>query len=208
MQACRLGWSIGLILSAGLPSCAVAPTPVSYEGRMISKVIIRHNLRENATRENDGRLRNYMTIREGKRYSYELADDTIRSLWESGHIDNARLLVEDDGKSIRMIVEVEERPRCGPSPFIGNTAFSDQKLALVIQPTFKGPLTEKMIEIGRGKLEKFYRREGYKQVRVTIDYERWGKQSVQDFVFVIEEGQRTPPWYEGLFRTPEKAMAP
>lgn len=204
----RLGWSISLVLTAGLPSCAVAPKPVSYEGRMISKVIIRHNLRENATRENDGRLRNFMTIREGKRYSYELADDTIRSLFESGLVDDARLLVEEDGKSIRVFVEVEERPRCGPSPFIGNTAFSDQKLALVIQPTFKGPLTEKMIEIGRGKLEQFYRRHGYKQVSITIDYEHWGKRSVQDFVFVIEEGPRTPPWYERVFKAPEKVTAP
>ena len=177
---------------------------------MISKVIIRHNLRENATRENDGRLRNFMAIREGKRYSNELADDTIRSLWESGHIDDARLLVEEDGKSIRVVVEVEDRPRMGPCllHFIGNTAFSDLKLAKVISPSFKGPITESQVEAARLELEQFYCRHGYKQVRITINYERWGKRSVQDFVFVIEEGPRTPPWYERLFKAPKKATAP
>jgi outer membrane protein insertion porin family len=175
---------------------------------MISNLIIRHNLPENATRENDQRLRNHMTIREGKRYSYELADDTIRGLYESGLIDDVHLRFEEDGQSIQVTVEVVGRPRWGPPLFIGNTVFSDQKLARVLKPAFKGQLTERTIEIGREKLVRFHRQHGYNQALITIDYEHWGKRSVQDFVFVIEEGPRTPPWYEGLFRPSEKATAP
>lgn len=177
---------------------------------MISKVVIRHNFPENANRENDERLGNYMSIREGKRYSNELAEDTLRSLYESGLIDDARFLVEEDGQSIRIFVEVEDRPRIGPCllHFIGNTAFSDLKLAKVISPSFKNPITESQVESARQKLEHYYRGWGYKQVCITINYVRWGKRSVQDLVFVIEEGPRTPPWYEGLFRPSEKATAP
>lgn len=175
---------------------------------MISKVIIRHNFLENANRENDERLRNYMRIREGKRYSNELAEDTIRSLWESGHVDDVRLLVEEDGQSIRVFVEVEDHPPFGPLRFVGNAAFSDLKLARVIQSSLKRPVTEDMIEIQRRELEQFYRRQGYKQVHITINYEHWGKRSIQNFVFAIEEGPRTSPWYEGLFRPSEKATAP
>ena len=205
----RLRWNIGLILFAALPSCGVAPTPVSYEGRMISKVIIRHKLAEDANRENDGRLRNYMTIREGKPYSYELADDTIRSLWESGYVDDARLLVEEDGKSIRVFVEVEDRPGFGPCPSImGSKAFSDLKLWLIVKDTLTRPITESQVEFASQKLEQFYRRHGYKQVSIAINYERWGKRSIQSFTLEIEEGPRTPSWYEGIFRSPEKATAP
>lgn len=176
---------------------------------MISKVIIRHNFPENANRENDERLRNFMTIREGKRYSIDLANDTIVGLFESGLIDDARLLVEEDGQAIRVLVEVEERQRCGPRPsIVGNTVFSDQKLFRSIQPTLALPITELHAEAAREELEQFYRQHGYKHVSITIDYEHWGKRSVQDFVLVIQEGPRTPPWYEGLFRPSGKATAP
>ncbi|OYV07402.1 MAG: hypothetical protein CFE26_01165 [Verrucomicrobiales bacterium VVV1] len=204
----RLGWLIALVLMAGLPSCTVAPKPISFEGRMISSVVIRHSLAEFATHDWDQRLLGYMKLKKGILYSNELADHDIRSLYESGYVDDVRFRVEEDGQSIRVFVEVEERPPFGPSPFTGNTAFSDQELARVTRSSLKRPLTEDMIEIHRKKLEQFYRQQGYKQVRITINYERWGKRSVQDFVFVIEEGPRTPPWYERLFQSPGKATAP
>ena len=208
MLARRLGWSIGLILSAGLSSCAVAPKPVSYEGRMISSVVIRHNLPESANHSWDGHLRNYMKLKKGILFSEQLAEHDLRSLYESGYVDDVRIRIDEAGKSILVIVEVADRPRFGPSPFVGNVVFSDQKLAHVTRSSLKRPLTEDMIEIHRKELEKFYHRQGYKQASITIDYEHWGKRSVQDFVFVIEEGPRTPPWYERLFRALENVTAP
>ncbi|MEI7927189.1 MAG: hypothetical protein WCH40_01465 [Verrucomicrobiales bacterium] len=133
-----------------------------------------------------------------------MADDTIRGLYESGLVDDARLLAEEDGQSIRVFVEVEDRPGFGPCPCImGNEAFSDPKLWLVVKDTITRPTTETQVEVARQKLEQFYRRYGYKQVRITIDYEHWGKRSLQDFIFVTQEGQITPPCHEGPFRTPE-----
>lgn len=210
LPARSLGWMISLILPVVLPSCTEATRPLSLKGRMISKVIIRHNLPEKANRENDARLRHFMSIREGRRYSTRLADDTIRSLFESGLIDNARLLAEEDGQSIRILVEVEDRPECGPClpRFIGNTAFSDQRLAKVIRPRLKEPITESDLEAARQKLEHHYREWGYKQVRITINDERWGKRSIENFAFEIEEGPKTLPWYEGLLRSPGHATPP
>jgi outer membrane protein assembly factor BamA len=179
---------------------------------MISELIIRHDLPENANHGQDRLLRRFMKLREGSHYSTELADQDLVALFESGLIDDARILAEPRDKSIRLIVEVRERQRCGPCQrgFIGNTAFSDQKLAKVISSRLKGLFTESKLEEARQELERYYRRWGYKQVHITIDYEHWGKRSVQDFVivFVIKEGPRTQPWYEGLFRPSEKATAP
>lgn len=149
-----------------------------------------------------------MKLREGIPYSDKLADHDLVALFESGLIDDARFLAEPDDESIRLIVEVQERPTCGPCPFIGNTVFSDQRLATVIRPCFTKPITKPQVEAARVTLERYYRKWGYKQVHIDIDYEHWGKRSVQDFVLKIQEGTRTPPWYERLFQSSEKATTP
>ena len=205
----RFEWLIPLVLSVGFSSCTVAPKPTSIEGKIISSVVIRHSLPERASHAWDRKLCSYIKIKEGIPYSNELADDSIRSLFESGYVDDARLLAEEDVRSVRMIIEVEDHPAMGPGPsIVGNTAFSDLKLFRLVRPIFKGPILEIQVEAAREKIQQFYRRENYKQAKVTINYERWGKRNIQEFVLIVEEGPRTPSWYEGIFRSPEKAAAP
>ncbi len=204
------GWLHTLILFAGLCSCAVDPKSNILEGKLISSVVIRHSMQERATHEWDRHLRSYMKLRTGIPYSSELAEHDIRSLYESGYVDDARLLAEEDGQALRIIFEIKDDPGCGPNNFsiIGNAAYSDLKLGLVLKSVIKNPITETQVMAARDELEEFYHRHGYQQAHITIDYKHWGERSIPDFVLVIDEGLRTTPWYEALFQLSGNTMAP
>jgi len=78
----------------------------------------------------EDRLRSLIKSLPGTKYSAEKVDADIGSLYYSGYVDDILVDTKPAGDSVRLIIVVTIRPLCGPSGFIGNRAFSDQKLAL------------------------------------------------------------------------------
>ena len=70
-----------------------------------------------------------MTSKAGTKYRAENLDTDIKSLYESGLVDDVRFLAEPIGDSVKLIAEVTTRPGLGGVGFVGNAIFSDQKLA-------------------------------------------------------------------------------
>ena len=75
------------------------------------------------------RLRNLMTSKAGTPYRAENLDNDIKALYESGLVDDVRFLAEPVGDGVNLIAEVTTRPVLGGVGFVGNTIFTDQKLA-------------------------------------------------------------------------------
>ena len=75
------------------------------------------------------RLRNLMASKAGTPYRAENLDKDIKSLYESGLVDDVRFLAEPVGDKVKLIAEVTTRPGLGGVGFVGNTVFTDQKLA-------------------------------------------------------------------------------
>jgi outer membrane protein insertion porin family len=158
-----------------------------FEGKNISEVAIRYN---GAKTVDEARLRNLMASKAGSAYRAESLDQDIKALYESGLVDDVRFLAEPVGGSVKLIAEVTTRPGLGGVGFVGNTIFSDQKLAKESKMKAGGALSDEQILEARRNIEKYYQGYGYPDVTVTHRTQATGQPGLSDLIFVIDEGPK------------------
>lgn len=159
-----------------------------YNGRKISSVSIRYN---GAKTVDEARLRNMMSVRAGQRYSAEKLDDDIRSMTESGLVDNVRIFATPRGGSVGLTVEVTTESRLGGVGFAGNTVFSDNKLAKEVDLKAGAPLSDAAIFKARESLVEYYEGYGYPEVYVSHRLQETDRVGFSDLIFTIEEGMKS-----------------
>jgi len=159
-----------------------------FEGKSITNVEIRYR---GAKTVNEDLLRNQMTTKAGAVYRAEDLDKDITALYESGLVDDVRFLAEPVGdKSVKLIAEVTTRPMRGGVGFIGNTIFTDQKLAKETKLKASGVMSDAEILEARGNLEKYYQGQGYPDVTITHRIQATNREGLSDLIFVIDEGTK------------------
>jgi len=158
-----------------------------FEGKNISAVEIRYR---GAKTVDEVRLRNLMSTKSGTPYRAEGLDNDIKSLYESGLVDDVRFLAEPNGTSVKLIAEVTTRPGLGGVGFQGNTIFTDQKLAKESKLKAGGALSDEQILEARRNIEKYYQGYGYPDVTVTHRTQSTGQEGLSDLIFVIDEGSK------------------
>ena len=158
-----------------------------FEGKNISEVSIRYN---GAKTVDEARLRNLMGSKAGSTYRSESLDKDIKALYESGLVDDVRFLAEPTGNSVKLIAEVTTRPALGGVGFVGNTVFTDQKLAKESKMKAGGALSDEQILEARRNIEKYYQGYGYPDVTVTHRTQSTGQTGLSDLIFVIDEGSK------------------
>jgi outer membrane protein insertion porin family len=89
---------------------------------------------------------------------------------------------------VKLIAEVTTRPGLGGVGFVGNTIFSDQKLAKESKMKAGGALSDEQILEARRNIEKYYQGYGYPDVTVTHRTQATGQPGLSDLIFVIDEG--------------------
>jgi outer membrane protein insertion porin family len=176
-----------------------------FEGKKISEVVIRYN---GSKTVDEARLRNLMATKSGTTYRAENLDNDIKSLYGSGLVDDVRFLAEPQGGSVKLIAEVTTRPALGGVGFVGNSIFSEQKLAKESKMKPGGALSDEQILEARRNIEKYYQGYGYPDVTVTHRTQATGQAGLSDLVFVIDEGSKNEVRnirFEGLsnFSDPE-----
>jgi outer membrane protein insertion porin family len=158
-----------------------------FEGKNISQVTIRYRGPKTV---NEEVLRNQMVSKAGSPYRAENLDKDITALYESGLVDDVRFLAEPVGDSVNLIAEVATRPMRGGVGFVGNTVFSDQKLAKETKLKARGVMSDAEILEARRNLEKYYQGYGFPDVTVTHRIQATGDEGVADLIFVIDEGAK------------------
>lgn len=158
-----------------------------FEGKKISNVEIRYN---GAKTVDEARLRNLMASKAGTNYRAENLDADIKSLYESGLVDDVRFLAEPMGGNVKLIAEVTTRPGLGGVGFVGNSIFSDQKLAKESKMKSGGALSDEQILEARRNIEKYYQGYGYPDVTVSHRIQATGQSGLSDLIFVIDEGAK------------------
>ncbi len=158
-----------------------------FEGKNISEVTIRYN---GAKTVDEARLRNLMASKAGSTYRSESLDQDIKALFESGLVDDVRFLAEPVGNSVKLIAEVTTRPALGGVGFVGNTIFTDQKLAKESKMKAGGALSDEQILEARRNIEKYYQGYGYPDVTVSHRTQATGQAGLSDLIFVIDEGSK------------------
>lgn len=155
------------------------------EGKNVSAVVIRF---AGSASVDEARLRSFISMREGEAYSTEKSNNDIGSLYQSGLINDVRVLAEPDGNSIRVIYEVTTRGTIVAVGFAGNSIFSDQKLAKETKLKVGGALSDEAILTARRNLETYYRGYGYPDVQITHRTQPSETGQGEDLIFIVEEG--------------------
>jgi len=158
-----------------------------FEGKNISAVTIRYR---GAKTVDEDLLRNLMVSKAGTAYRAESLDNDIKSLYESGLVDDVRFLAEPVGGGVNLIAEVTTRPGLGGVGFVGNSIFTDQKLAKESKMKAGGALSDEQILEARRNIEKYYQGYGYPDVTVSHRTQATGQAGLSDLIFVIDEGQK------------------
>jgi outer membrane protein insertion porin family len=158
-----------------------------FEGKTITNVTIRYT---GAKTVDEDRLRNLMATKSGTVYRAESLDNDIKALYESGLVDDVRFLAEPTASGVNLIAEVTTRPGLGGVGFVGNSIFSDQKLAKESKVKAGGALSDEQILEARRNIEKYYQGYGYPDVTVTHRTQATGQAGLSDLIFVIDEGQK------------------
>lgn len=168
-----LGW-----LTSGLQA-------QDFEGQNVTSVDFRY---VGESTVDEARLRNYIQLQSGSPYRTEKVDDDIKSLYESGFVDDVRVLAEPVGEGVRVVYEVTTRKDFQAVGFVGNTVYSDGKLAKETKLKAGGPLSDAMVIDARQNLEKLYRDDGYPDVLITHQYQDSATGRGVELIFVIDEG--------------------
>lgn len=159
----------------------------NFEGRTISSVTIRHKVVKTV---DDAKLRGFMGVRAGQKYSASRLDDDVRSLYESGLVDDVRWLAESAGSRVRLICEVKTRAKVVAVGFLGNTKFSDRKLASVTKLKAGGVMSDAAILTARRNIQDHYRGFGYADVGVSHRIQPTNVAGSAELVFLVEEGAK------------------
>lgn len=176
-----------------------------FEGKNITEVTVRYR---GAKTIDEARIRNLMSTKAGTQYRAERLDNDIKTLFNSGFIDDVRFLAEPVGAGVRIIADVLTRPAINGVGFVGATIFSDQKLAKETKLKSGGSMSDSEILEARRNIEKYYQGYGYPDVMVTHRIQETGQAGLSDLIFVIDEGAKNEVRkirFEGntVFTTPE-----
>lgn len=188
MHTFLLPRSARLVLAAVVMSLAALLAGTAraqeFEGKTITSLNIQYR---GARTVDEARLRNFMSVKPGQAYSGEALDKDIRSLYESGLVDDVRFLAEPDNAGVKLIVEVLTRPALDAVGFVGNSAFGEEKLARESGLTSGSSLSDAEILTARRKIETFYQQAGYPDVSVSHRLQP-GENGGAALIFVIDEG--------------------
>lgn len=171
---------VALVFTGSLPA-------QDFEGKTISDVVIRYRGAKNV---DEARLRDQMASKAGSLYHAETLDKDITALYESGLVDDVRFLAEPVGNKVRIIAEIGSRPVMDAVGFMGNSVFTDQKLAKESKLKSGGVMSDAQIVEARRNIEKYYQGYGYPDVTVTHRAQPSGRDGHADLIFVIDEGAK------------------
>lgn len=174
---------LAALLFLGLAATSVKAQDI--EGKNVSQVEVRF---AGVPSVDEARLRSYISTRSGEAYRSEKVDNDIKSLYESGLVDDVRVLAEPSGESLKVIYEVTTRGTVVAVGFVGNSVFSDQKLAKETKLKVGGALSDEAILSARRNLETYYRGYGYPDVGISHRTQPSESGQGLDLIFVIEEG--------------------
>ncbi len=158
-----------------------------FEGKNISEVAVRYR---GVKTVDETQLRNLMSSKAGSPYRAENLDKDIKSLYESGLVDDVRFLAEPVDAGVRLIAEVTTRSVVDGVGFVGNTVFTDQKLAKETKLKSGGVMSDAEVLEASRNIEKYYQGYGYPDVTVTHRIQATAQEGRSDLIFVIDEGAK------------------
>src|SRR5881398_1324203 len=104
-------------------------------------------------------------------FSDIVAEDDIRTLYNTGQFQNVRIFGQPEGDGVKVIVAVQTRAMLNEIQIDGATRISPKKLRKNLGVKLNTPLREEDLEKGRQKIVETYQAHGVNDVEVTVRIE-------------------------------------
>ena len=177
-----LGQSLlGLLLAASIAGAQ------DFTDKKIQSLEVRYS---GAKTVDESRIRNLMSVKAGDKFSAEKLDDDIRSLVESGLVEDVKMSGEERGAAMKLIVEVTTRPSLAGVGFTGNTEFTSEKLAKESELKPGLPISDALIFEARKAIVKYYNGYGYPDVSVSHQIKPTNRPGYSDLILNVNEGEQ------------------
>lgn len=185
-MAQTVGRVLGCVLVLGA-ACVGTVRGQDFEGKSVTGVEVRINGPRTVDEE---RLKAFIQLAPGTTYKSDTIDNDIKSLYDSGLINDVRVLAEPVGGGVRVVYEVSPREGVIAIGFIGNSVFSDTKLAKASKMKAGGALSDQAILEARQNIEQHYMDSGYPDVNITHRIQASPSGNGSELIFVIDEGAK------------------
>jgi len=130
-----------------------------------------------------------MRTKVGRPYSELVAEDDIRTIYATGHVENVRVFGQPQGDGVRVIVAIQTRTMLNEIQIDGATRIKPKKLRKDIGVKLNTPLKEEDLEKGREKLIDIYRARGFNDIDVQFHVEPIDvNRGTSRVVYTITEG--------------------
>jgi outer membrane protein insertion porin family len=125
----------------------------------------------------------------GGPFSTSQLSEDVRSVFALGFFDDVQLRVEDFEGGVKVTFVVVERPFVRDVDFVGNRKASAAELQEKIDLKLGNVYNPVDVQRARERMKDFYEDEGYFEVQITPDIERFADGDVK-VVFTIDEGRQ------------------
>jgi len=177
-----------LVVATAASFCAAsAVSAQNYAGKKITAIQIEY---AGVKTVDEARIRNFMSVKPGQKYNADKLDNDIRSLYESGLVDNVSFTARPAGGGVKLTAKVATRPVLNSIGFRGNRKFSDKALAGKTDLNAGGILGEREIIKAIQNMQEKYENAGFPDVSITHQLQKTGRAGVANAIFFIDEGQR------------------
>lgn len=170
----------GLLLSLAGSSGLLA-----QDGATVKSIDVRYVGNQTVAPE---RLLSHMSTRVGDKLSMAQIDEDVKSLYASGDVENVRILAEQGGGGVALIVVAQTRAVYGGVEFIGNTLIETSKLAKKVDLKVNKPIDDSVLRTAREEIQEMYRKKGFSEATVTYAISAPTAEGYSNVVFTIDEG--------------------
>jgi len=185
-----LGWkSFAVILGSAMALAARAQSPpdAAHQGPPIVRSIdVQYTGPATISR---ARVLAQMRTKVGRPYSELVAEDDIRTIYATGHVDNVRIFGQPQADGVRVIVAIQTRTMLNEIQIDGATRIKPKKLRKDIGVKLNTPLKEEDLEKGREKIIEIYQARGFTDIDVQFHVEPIdATRGTSRVVYTISEG--------------------
>jgi outer membrane protein insertion porin family len=186
----RLGWKSFAIFVGGamaLMARAQSPPDAAHQAPPVVRSIdVQYTGPVTVSRE---RVLAQMRTKVGQPYSELVAEDDIRTIYATGHVENVRIFGQPTGDGVRVIVAIQTRTMLNEIQIDGATRIKPKNLRKDIGVKLNTPLREEDLEKGREKLVEIYQSHGFTDIDVQFHVEPIdATRGTSRVVYTIHEG--------------------
>ncbi len=114
----------------------------------------------------------------------------IKSLYDSGDVENVRMFSEPHAGGVRLIVLVETRGGLSVVNFLGNSGLDEDSLRREVDLVVGGSFDDTKLEAARQALADLYLSKGFSDATVTYKSSPGTEGNFSNVTFIIDEGDK------------------